>query len=55
VKAILSYTTLSIRLDSTIDLITLQYAYVRKVATRLKSFGYYRVLSFNCSIALLLA
>ena len=55
VKAILSYTTLSIRLDGTIDLATLQYACVRKAAIRLKSFGYYRAPSSNYSIASLLA
>jgi hypothetical protein len=55
VKAILSYTTLSIRLDSTIDLITLRYAYIRKAATRLKSFSYYRAPSSDYSIASLLA
>ena len=55
VKAISSYTALSIRLDSTIDLITLQYAYVRKAAIRLKSFSYYRAPSSDYSIASLLA
>jgi hypothetical protein len=55
VKAISSYTTLSIRLDSTIDLATSRYIYVRKAATRLKSFSYYRAPSSNYSMALLLA
>jgi hypothetical protein len=55
VKAILSYTALSTRLDGTIDLATLQYIYVRKAAIRLKSFSCYRAISSNCSIALLLA
>jgi hypothetical protein len=55
VKAISSYTASSIRLDGTIDLATLQCAYVRKAATRLKSFSYYRALSSDCSIASLLA
>jgi len=55
VKAVLFYTALSIRLDGTIDLITFQCVYIRKAAIRLKSFSYYRALSSDCSIALLLA
>ena len=54
IKAVSSRTALSMRLDGTMDLITLQYACVRKAAMRLKSFGYYRALSSNCSIASLL-
>jgi hypothetical protein len=55
VKAISSYTTPSTRLDGTIDLVTLRYAYIRKAATRLKSFSYYRAPSSNYSMASLLA
>ena len=55
VKAVSSHTALSIRLNGTIDLVTLQYAYIRKAATRLKSFSYYRALSSDCSMASLLA
>ena len=54
VKAVSPYTAPSMRLDSTIDLATSWYACVRKAATRLKSFSYYRALDSNYSIALLL-
>ena len=55
VKAVLSYTAPSTRLDGIINLTTLQYIYIRKAATKLKFFSYYRALNFNYSIALLLA
>jgi len=55
VKAVLFYTALSTRLNSTMDLATLQCAYVRKAAIRLKFFSCYRALSSDCSIASLLA
>jgi len=55
VKAVLFYTAPSTRLNGTIDLATLRYMCVRKAAMRLKSFSYYRALSSDCSIALLLA
>ena len=50
VKAVLSYTAPSIRLDSTINLATTQCACIRKAAMKLKSFGYCRALSSNCSV-----
>ena len=53
-KAVLSYTALNMRLDSTIDLATTQYIYIRKAAIKLKFFSYNRALSSNCSIASLL-
>ena len=53
-KAVLSYTAPSMRLDGIIDFITTWYVYIRKVTTRLKSFGYYKTPSSDCSIALLL-
>ena len=53
-KAVLSYTAPSMRLDDTIDLIIIWYVYIRKAAIRLKSFGYYRALNSDCSIILLL-
>ena len=53
-KTILSYTALSMRLDGIIDFITTWYACIRKAAIRLKFFGYYKALSFDCFIALLL-
>jgi len=50
----LLYTTLSIRLDSTMDFITSRYIYIRKATIRLKSSSYYRALSSNYSMVLLL-
>ena len=54
VKTVSSYTALSTRLNSIINLTTTQYIYIKKAAIRLKSFSYYRAPSFNYSIALLL-
>jgi hypothetical protein len=50
----LFYTALNTRLDGTMDLAIIQYIYIRKATTRLKSFSYYRALNSNYSIASLL-